>query len=208
MKGIWKKNKITLLVLIILIITGTIILGINGFEKSPDLKAGTKIEIYVPQGYEKQDVINIAKQSFGEDYLAFEEVEKLNQIAGIKVNNYSKEQLNDFKAKISEKYDIKTEELEMYEIPMPNVRVSILVTPYVFPVTLVTILSLIYVLFRNLKSENKWKIILRIVLTLAIVLGCYFSIILIFRLPFGNYTMPVALAIYIITLIILVNNKK
>ena len=54
MKGIWKKNKITLLVLIILIITGTIILGINGFEKSPDLKAGTKIEIYVPQGYEKQ----------------------------------------------------------------------------------------------------------------------------------------------------------
>lgn len=208
MKDIWKKNKITLLVLTILIIAGTIILGINGFEKSPALKAGTKIEIYVPQGYEKQDVINIAKQSFGEDYLAFEEVEKLNQIAGIKVNNYSKEQLNDFKAKISEKYDIKTEELEMYEIPMPNVRVSILVTPYVFPVTLVTILSLIYVLFRNLKSENKWKIILRIVLTLTVILGAYFSLILIFRLPFGNFTMPIALAIYIITLIILVNNKK
>lgn len=208
MKDIWKKNKITLLVLTILIIAGIIILGISGFEKSPDLKAGTKIEIYIPKGYEKQDVINIAKQSFGEDYLAFEEVEKLNQIAGIKVNNYTEEQLKDFKAKISEKYEIKTEELEMYEIPMPNVRVSTLVTPYVFPVTLVTILSLIYVLFRNLKSENKWKIVLKTVLTLVIVLGSYFSIILIFGLPFGNYTMPVALAIYIITLIILVNNKK
>lgn len=208
MKDIWKKNKITLLVLTILIIAGTIILGINGFEKSPDLKAGTKIEIYIPQGYEKQDVINIAKQIFGEDYLAFEEVEKLNQIAGIKVNNYTEEQLNDFKSKISEKYGIDEKELEVYEIPMPNVRVSTLVTPYVFPVTLVTILSLIYVLFRNLKSENKWKIVLKTVLTLVIVLGSYFSIILIFRLPFGNYTMPIALAIYIITLIILVNNKK
>lgn len=208
MKNIWKKNKITLLVLIILIIAGTIILGISGFEKSPDLKAGTKIEVYIPQGYEKQDVIDIAKQSFGEDYLAFEEVEKLNQIAGIKVNNYTEEQLNDFKSKISEKYGIDEKELEVYEIPMPNVRVSTLVTPYVFPVTLVTILSLIYVLFRNLKSENKWRIILRIVLTLAIVLGSYFSLILIFSLPFGNYTMPIALAIYIITLIILVNNKK
>lgn len=208
MKGIWKKNKITLLVLIILIITGTIILGIKGFEKSPDLKAGTKIEIYIPQGYEKQEIIDIAQQSFNENHLAFEEVEKLNQIAGIKVNNYTEEQLNDFKAKISEKYDIKTEELEMYEIPMPTVRISTLAEPYVLPIILATIISLIYVLFRNLKSENKWKIILRIVFTLTIVLGTYFSLILIFGLPFGNYTMPLALAIYIITLIILVNNKK
>ena len=208
MKDIWKKNKITLLVLTILIIAGIIILGISGFEKSPDLKAGTKIEIYIPKGYEKQDVINIAKQSFGEDYLAFEEVEKLNQIAGIKVNNYTEEQLKDFKAKISEKYEIKTEELEMYEIPMPTVRISTLIEPYAFPTILTTIISLIYVLFRNLKSESKWKIILRIVLTLTVVLGAYFSLILIFRLPFGNYTMPIALAIYIITLIILVNNKK
>ena len=41
MKDIFKKNKIALLLLIILIIAGTIILGIKGFEKSPDLKAGT-----------------------------------------------------------------------------------------------------------------------------------------------------------------------
>lgn len=208
MKDIWKKNKITLLVLTILIIAGIIILGISGFEKSPDLKAGTKIEIYIPQGYEKQDIINIANQSFGKDYLAFEEVEKLNQIAGIKVSNYTEEQLNDFKSKMSEKYEIKTEELEMYEIPMPTVRISTLVEPYVFPIILATITSLIYVLFRNLRSENKWKIILRMVLTLIVILATYFSLILIFRLPFGNYTMPVALAIYIITLIILVNNKK
>ena len=64
MKDIWKKNKITLLVLIILIIAGTIILGISGFEKSPDLKAGTKIEIYIPKGYDKQEVIDIAKECF------------------------------------------------------------------------------------------------------------------------------------------------
>ena len=63
-------------------------------------------------------------------------------------------------------------------------------------------------LFRNLKSENKWKILLKVILILALVLGAYFSLILIFRLPFGSYTMPVALAIYIITLIISVNTIK
>lgn len=208
MKEIWKKNNITLLVLIVLIIAGMIILGISGFEKSPDLKAATKIEVYIPHGYEKQDIVSIAQQSFDENYLAFEEVEKLNQIVGIKVDDYTEEQLNDFKAKISEKYEINEEDLEIYEIPMPTVRVSTLVMPYVFPVTLVTVLSLIYILFRNLSSENKWKTVLKIVLTLAIVLGAYFSLILIFGLPFGNYTMPLALAIYIITLIVSVNNKK
>ena len=146
MKDIWKKNKITLLVLIILIIAGTIILGINGFEKAPNLKAGTKIEVYIPQGYEKQDIVDIAQQSFSKSYLAFEEVEKLNQIAGIKVDNYSEEQLSDFKTKISEKYEIDEKDLEIYEIPMPNVRVSTLVTPYVFPVTLVTILEILLII--------------------------------------------------------------
>lgn len=208
MKDIFKKNKIALLLLTILIITGIIILGIKGFEKSPDLKPGRKIETYIPQGYEKQDIINIAQQAFNEKYLAFEEIEKLNQVAAIKVSDYTEEQFNNFKTKISEKYEIDEKSLEIHEIPMPTTRISTLIMPYIFPVTLVTVISLIYVLFRNLKAENKWNIVLKIIGTLAIVLGSYFSLMLIVRLPFGNLTMPIALAIYIITLLISVNNIK
>ena len=57
-------------------------------------------------------------------------------------------------------------------------------------------------------DKNKWKIILKIVLMLAFALGVYFSLILVLRLPFGSYTMPLALAIYIITLMMSVNNIK
>lgn len=208
MNYIVKKNKIILLILTVLIIAGLITMAVTGFEKSSEYESGTRIEVYIPQGYEKQDIINIANESFNGKKLAFEEVEKLKQVAGIKIKEYSEEELKAFKTKISEKYDIDEKELEVYEIAIPTTRIRTAVEPYVLPIVLVTVLSLIYVLFRNLKSENKWKIILKVVSTLAIILGTYFSLILVLQLPFAEYTMPLALGIYIITLIILVNNKK
>lgn len=208
MKKMSKENKLVLLIFMLFIIVGIITLFVAGFEKTAIYEAGTRIEVYIPQGYEKQDILDIAKESFSEKKIAFEEIENLNQVAGIKIKNYSEEELNKFKASICGKYNIKEESLELHEISLPTTRIRTDVVPYVFPVTLATVLSLIYVLFRNLKSERKWKILLKLVLVLAIVLGVYFSLILIFRLPFGSYTMPLALAIYIITLIISVNTIK
>lgn len=208
MKYILKKNNLILLVLIVFILAGLITMFVTGFNKSFEYQAGTRIEVYIPQGYEKQDVIDIANESFNGKKINFEKMEKLNQVAGIKVKEYSSEELDVFKTKISEKYNIDKDKLQIYEIEIPATRISTAIEPYILPVILVTVISLIYVLFRNLKSEQKWKIILKIVLTLSIVLGLYFSIVLICRLPFADYTMPLALAIYIITLLILVNNNK
>lgn len=207
MKKWLNKKRIFLIIIILIILSGIITLCAAGFEKSTAYKAGTRIEVYIPKGYEKQDVINIAKESFS-NKVAFEEVEKLNQVAAIKLQDYTEEELETFKTKISEKYDIEKDSLELQEIPLPSTRISTTIIPYVFPTVLVTILALIYMLFRNLKSKNKWKIIFDIIIKLIIALGLYFSLILILRIPFGSYTMPLALAIYIIILIISVNNIK
>lgn len=208
MKKMSKESKIILLLIILFIISGIITLLVAGFEKNAIYAAGTRIEVYIPQGYEKQDILEIAKESFNGKEFAFEEVEKLNQVAGIKINKYTKEELDNFKSKISEKYKIEEDKLEIYEIKLPRTRIRTDIMPYVFPVTLVTVLSLIYVLFKSIKSKNAWKNILKIIAILAITLGIYFSILLIFRIPYGSYTMPIALAIYIITLLIAVNNLK
>jgi len=203
MKKMLIKNKIILLLSIALIIAGCITLIIAGFEKSIEYKAGTRIEVYIPQGYEKQDIINIANESFADKEFIFQEVEKLNQVASIKIIDYTEEELNNFKSSISKKYDIKEEELEIHEILIPTTKISTVVNEYVFPIILVSVLSLTYLLLRNIKSENKWKFILKIILVLILVLGVYFSLILVLRLPFGIYTMPFALAIYISVLIFL-----
>lgn len=209
MKSMLKKNTIILVILAVLNIAGLITMFVTGFEKESEYKAGTRIEIYIPKGYEKQDILDIAKESFNEKQITFVEVEKLNQVAGIKlVDEYTEEEFEKFKTEISKKYEIEEKSLEIHEIKLPTTRIRTVLEPYVFPVVLVTIISLIYILFRNLKSEDKWKKVLKIILILSIVLGTYFSLILISGLHFGTCTMPLALAIYIITLIILVNNNS
>lgn len=207
MKNWINKKRIFLIIIILIILSGIITLCVAGFEKSTAYEAGTRIEVYIPKGYEKQDIINIAKESFSKK-VSFDEIDKLNQIAAIKLHDYTKEELETFETKISEKYNIEKDDLQLQEIKLPTTRISTAITPYIFPIVLVTVLSLIYMLFRNLKSENKWKILLNIIINLAIALGLYFSLILILRIPFGIYTMPLALAIYIIILMLLVNNNK
>lgn len=208
MKNKLNKKSVALIIFILIIISGIITVGVAGFEKSSDYATGTRLEVYIPKGYEKQDVISIAKESFENKEISFYEIEKLNQVAGIKVKKYTKDELDNFKTKIAEKYEMDKKEIELHEVSVPTTRISSIVTPYVLPMILVTGLSLIYVGIRNFKSNERLKILLKVLVTITIVIGLYFSIIALFRLPFGIYTMPLALAIYVITLLISVNNSR
>lgn len=202
MKDCSKRKKIIFGILILTIISGIIILCTIGFNKSLEYSAGTRIEVYIDKGYDKQEIIDIAKDSFSGKMISFAEVEKLGQVASIKVKDYTDEELDTYKNKIMEKYEIKEDSLMIQEIPVPKTQIRTIIVPYILPITLVTILSLVYMAFRNIKSGNALSIVIKMLLTLIIVLGLYFSLILIFRLPFGPYTMPVALAVYILTLLI------
>jgi len=208
MKNWLNKQRIILIILILIIISGIITLGVAGFEKSIEYTAGTRIEIYIPMGYEKEEIVEIAKESFNGKEISFVEIEKLNQVAGIKLDNYTEEELKGFKSKILEKYDIDEKNLELYEVNVPETKISTVVEPYVLPIIIVTVLALIYVGIKCLKSRNSLKMSLKLLLTLIIVLATYFSIIALTRLEFGIFTMPVALALYIITLLIAVKNIK
>lgn len=208
MKKWLNKKTIFLIILILIIISGIITIGIAGFEKSANYKEGTRIEIYIPKGYEKEDIIGLAKECFVDKEISFTEIEKLNQVAGIKLSDYTKEELDSFKTKVSEKYNIEEKKLETYEILVPETKISTVVAPYILPMILVTILSVIYVGIKNIKTNKALNTSLKVLITVIISLATYFSIIAIARLPFGIYTMPLALAIYIITLLIAVNSIK
>jgi len=207
MKKYFNIKTIFLAIIILIILSGVITLNISGFEKSLEYKSGTRIEVYIPEGYEKDEIINIAKESFKTDEILFSKIEKVNKVAGIKVKEYSKEQLDEYINKISEKYEIDTEKMEYYEIVVPETKISTVVKLYILPVILITVLSLIYILIKNYKLNNKAKISLKVLEILVITLCLYFSIIALFKLPFSIYTMPLAFAIYIVTLLISVNKK-
>ncbi len=176
-------------------------LFVVGFNKSIAYKKGTRIEVMISKGYNKTDIETIAKETFQNRKILVQDVEKLNQVFSVKLENYTQEELDNFKTKISEKYNIDVEKLELYEIPIPSTRISTVITPYMFPTILATIISIVYIVIRNIKNKNIIREVFKILINLVLIEGIYFSIIVITQIPFTTYTMPIALTLYIATLL-------
>lgn len=201
MKNISKSKKILLAISILIILAGIIMLVVEGFNKSLIYQNASKIECYIPDGYTKEDIKQITDEVFLGKKVLIQDVEKLSQVVSIKIQEYTQEELDNFKSKISEKYGIEKEDLQVYEIEVPATRVKTIVTPYVWPVAVTTIISIVYLTIKNIKQRDVVKKILKLLLTLALVTGLYFSIIVIVRIPVNEYIMPIALALYVITLL-------
>lgn len=202
MKKITKNKKILIIAILIIIVAGIIFLAVKGFNKGIIYDSATRIECYIPSGYEKADIENITNETFSNKNVKVQDIEKLNQIVSIKIKDYSEEELENFKTKISEKYEIDKDKLEIYEIKIPTTRISTIVKPYVLPVSIVTVLSLVYIALRNIKSKEAVKKVIKVALTLVLVAGIYFSILVIAQIPINEYTMPIALMLYVLTLLI------
>lgn len=202
MKKITENKKILIIAILIIIVAGIIFLAVKGFNKGIIYDSATRIECYIPSRYEKADIENITNETFSNKNVTVQDIEKLNQMVSIKIKDYSEEELENFKTKISEKYGIDKDKLEIYEIKIPTTRISTIVKPYVLPVSIVTVLSLVYIALRNIKSKEAVKKVIKVALTLVLVAGIYFSILVIAQIPINEYTMPIALMLYVLTLLI------
>ena len=208
MKKMFKKNKILgLVVSCIIIIFGIFSFVKYGFNKDLCFSESKKIEIAIPTGYEKSEIEEIASKIFNNEFYV-EKIEKLNQVFGIRIREYSSEELETFKEKVSQKYGIDVDNLQVEEIDVPSTRVITIISAYIAPIITTVILCFIYFIIRNFKNKNLIKAsIMNIILLIGIQL-IYFSIILIFRIKLNNYTMPICLLLYILTLFLICNNMK
>ena len=177
-------------------------LVVEGFNKGLIYQKATKIECYIPSGYEKTDIKQITDEVFAGREVLIQDVEKLNQVVSIKIKDYIEDEFENFKAKISEKYGIEEENLQTYEIEVPSTRIKTIVLPYVLPVSMATIISVIYLAIKNIKQKDVIKKIVKLLLTLIVVAGLYFSIIVLTRIPVNEYVMPIALVLYVVTLLL------
>ena len=204
-----KNKKIIVILITLIILAGIIVVATKGFNKDISFQKSTKIEVNIPKGYEKDDIKQIVNEVFSEKNVQIQDIEKTNQVVSVRIKNYTEEELNNFKAKISEKYGMEQDKLNIQEVEVPATRISTLVAPYVFSVGLVTVLSIVYIALRNIKKEPL-KVAVKLLVGLIATMGLYFSIIAIARIPVNEYTMPIALTVYVATLLITVGklNKE
>ena len=72
-------NQLISAICIIVIILGIIVVATKGFEKSLDYAKVNRIELYLENGYNKEEITQIAKDTFGEKKFQIYDVDKFNR---------------------------------------------------------------------------------------------------------------------------------
>ena len=191
-------KKIVLILLICLIFAGTVIVCFKGFNVGLPYKSNINISVYVGKKIEDKDMQEITKEVFKGKQAIVQKVELFEDMISITTEEMSEEELN----KLNEKYEkeIKDEEIEI--VHNPKVKLSSLIKRYILPFGISTIAIVIYQMIR-FKKLGATKTLLTTIIVLMLIGLTYASLIAITRIPINKFIIPIGMAIYVITIIVL-----
>ena len=199
------KKKV-LILLICLIFAGTVIVCFKGFNVGLPYKSNINISVYVGKKIEDKDMQEITKEVFKGKQAIVQKVELFEDMISITTEEMSEEELNEKKTelinKLNEKYEkeIKDEEIEI--VHNPKVKLSSLIKRYILPFGISTIAIVIYQMIR-VKKLGATKTLLTTIIVLMLIGLTYTSLIAITRIPINKLIIPIGMAIYVITIIVL-----
>lgn len=199
-------KKIVLILLICLIFAGTVIVCFKGFNVGLPYKSNINISVYVGKKIEDKDMQEITKEVFKGKQAIVQKVELFEDMISITTEEMSEEELNEKKTelinKLNEKYEKEIKDEEMEIVHNPKVKLSSLIKRYILPFGISTIAIVIYQMIR-FKKLGATKTLLTTIIVLMLIGLTYTSLIAITRIPINKLIIPIGMAIYVITIIVL-----
>ena len=196
------KNKkvISLLaIILIIVVAGIVMFFVKGMNYDLLYGDNTTVELYLQTDFNFSDIQNIITETFGSN-TKIRTVNNLDYDILITTKSVQDDQLNNLVTKINEKYNLELTTDDLIIINNAKIELIDLINPYILPVCIATVLSLVYFLIRY-KKLGIVKIILFTLVPIIAVQLLYLSIYAIVRLPVNQYTMPISMLIYLITII-------
>lgn len=200
MKNISKKTKILSIIILLIIIAGIIVIATKGFNFDLKYEQSQKVELYIAKEFEINDIKAITDEVMGEKQVIIQKVEVFEDTVSITAKEITEEEKNNLITKINEKYGT---ELSADTIQIENIshtKGMDIMTPYIAPFTIATIIILIYMAIRYYKLGSI-KIISKTIGMNIVTQAVLISIIAITRIPFGRLTIPMVIAVYLLTMI-------
>ena len=194
------KNKILIILIAIILIAGIAMIVIKGFNFELKYQNTQRVEMYLKQEFNVSDIKNITNEVLAGQPVMIQKVEVYEDMVAITSNQITDEQKTNLVQKINEKYgtELNADEIEIENIP--HTRGRDIIKPYLIPFALATGIILVYVAIRYRKL-GVGKVILKTALILVVAEAVLASVIAITRLPIGKTTIPLALAVYLLTLV-------
>lgn len=200
MKEISKKVKILAFFIAIVMIAGiavTLTIGLNFDLRYQETK---KIQLYLEKEFELADIKQITNEVLPNQPVILQKVEVFEDTVDILARDITEEQKNDIINKVNEKYGIELSQDTVTIINIPHTRGRDIIRPYVTPFAIATIIILIYMAVRYYKL-GMIKTLLKTVALLVVAQATLLSVMAIARIPIGRVTIPLVLAVYVLSLI-------
>lgn len=197
-----KKILAVLTIVLVIIIAGIALLFTKGMNYSLVYGNNTTIELYLETDFEDSDVQNIIKEVFGND-IETRQVNNLRYDILIIAKSASDEQLDNLVSKVNEKYGLELKKDSLLVTNNVEINGMDLISPYILPVAITTVAILAYFIIRY-KKLGIYNILLVTILTIILTQLLLLSVYTIARLPINEYTMPISMIVYLISVIILI----
>ena len=200
MKNLTTKNKILIIILILVIIAGILVTANIGLNFDLRYEASQKIELNLGKEFETSDIKNITDEVLNNQEVIIQKVELYKDTVCIIAEEITEEQRNNIVEKVNGKYgtELVAEDTEI--LTVPHTRGRDIIRPYITPFIIATVIIIIYMAIRYHKL-NSAKVILKTIGICILTQLVLLSIMAITRIPIGRLTIPLVLIVYMLTLI-------
>lgn len=206
-------KKLIYAILACIIIAGVVITLTIGLKVDLIYSKNAEIDIYVEKVVNIEEIRAIAKEVFPNEKVMVNQIELFEDMVAITVTDRADENLKDqieqLKTKINEKYGSDIETADITIIHNPKVKLSSIIKPYIAPIAISAVIILVYVIV-HYRKLGIIKTALSYLLYTGAVQAVFFGVLAISRFPINRFVVPVVLMLYIITITALSfkNEKK
>lgn len=194
-----KKTKIIALFIAIIIIAGMIVTFTIGLNFDLKYQEAKKIQLYLEKEFEMQEVKQITDEVLGEQPVILQKVEVFEDTVSILAKEITEEQKANIVHKVNEKYglQISTDSVEITNVP--HTRGRDMISPYIWPFAIASVIILVYMMIRYYKL-GAVKTLGKTIALLVVAQATLLSVMAIARIPIGRVTIPLVLAVYLLSL--------
>ena len=207
MKETTKKQKMIIAIIILIIIAGIIITATMGLNFDLRFQESKNVELYLGKDFEIKDIKQITNEVMPNQYVIVQKVEVYEDSVSIIAKDINDEQKQNLVNKVNEKYGTEISNDTTEIVTIPHTRGRDLVKPYILPFAISMIIILVYMAVRYRKL-GVIKTVLQTIFVCILTQVVLLSIIAITRIPVGRLTMPISVAVYLLTLVGVTSNLE
>ena len=197
-----KKNIALYIIIGIIIVTGIIMYATMGFNFESQYSKRNQIRIDINKEVDLQKIKEIAQDAIKDKKITINKVEFFGNSVAISTTEITEEEKNQIVEKVNEEYGTEISKDNVKINSISNTRIKDIIKPFIKPGLITVAIVIIYSIIRYRKL-GVLKVFLESLLLPILAELTFYSIISITRLPFGDVTTAIAIAIYAIVVIIL-----